>query len=68
MSLPQSVKAVGSSRMTNWLLQRPQLVMTLLLLVTLVALQGGAAATDLGDCGEYCLEPMGGDDNTNKGP
>lgn len=44
MSLERSVRSVLGSGLCNRLCRRPRLVATLLLLVTLIALQGGAVA------------------------
>lgn len=44
MSLGHDVRSMLGSSVVNRLCRRPRLVATLLLLVTLVALQGGAAA------------------------
>lgn len=44
MSLGRDVRSVFGSGLWNRLCRHPQLVVTLLLLVTLIALQGGAVA------------------------
>lgn len=41
--------------------------MTLLILLTMIALQGGVAVADSGDCTDICFDPTDGDDS-NDGP
>jgi hypothetical protein len=63
MSRSERVRSVLSSRITGFLLARPRLTITLVMLVALVALQGGAVAGG----GETTVGTM--DDNmANPGP
>jgi hypothetical protein len=52
-----------SNRVGEFLVSRPQLLITVCLLVLLVAVQGGAAALD----GDFTIEPMG-EERTDNGP
>jgi hypothetical protein len=60
---------VLSSRLTGALLARPKLTMLVVFLVLLVALQGGAAALDVGSGGcEYFCVGTEDKTKTNTGP
>ncbi len=62
------VRGVVSSAV-GALLARPRIAMLLVMLVLFVAVQGGAAALDLGggECTEFCFS-TDGDSTTNTGP
>jgi hypothetical protein len=61
-------RRIVNSRVCIALTKRPRLAVTLLLLVALIAVQGGAVAGDgsLGDGG--LIEPLGGNETDNPGP
>ena len=64
MPQPGLIERTGATRTANVLARRPRLVASLLVVVTLVALQGGAAAID----GEIWMATPGDMTQTNTGP
>lgn len=68
MPVWRAIRAVVGSRIVGWMAQRPRLVATLVLMVCLIALQGGAVALEGGDLCSDCTVTGQGDNDTDPGP